>query len=127
MDHEKCCDCTEAESGAEGRQELVFESIGECGPSGEHGRPQWYRNAHEVVQLRRFRLEVKIPNQQQSLAIGQLQRYGQAWEFLLAWLRDNYANALHECARADGEIAVRRLQGEVRTLKDIIGALEPKQ
>lgn len=70
---------------------------------------------------------MKNPNAQQLQAIEHLQSRSQAWEAVLEWLRENRIHALQSCARADDEMAVRRLQGEVRTLTDLLGVLEPKK
>ncbi|MCA8017739.1 hypothetical protein [Burkholderia metallica] len=70
---------------------------------------------------------MKSPNAQQLLAIEQLQRRGQTWDVVLEWLRENHGRALSDCARVDDELAVRRLQGEVRTLAALIDALAPKK
>ncbi|KVD35431.1 hypothetical protein WI84_16305 [Burkholderia ubonensis] len=70
---------------------------------------------------------MKNPNAQQLLAIEQLQSRGQAWEIMLDWLRENHVRALADCACVDDELAVRRLQGEIRALSGVIGALTPKK
>ncbi|MBN3777436.1 hypothetical protein G3O06_07710 [Burkholderia sp. Ac-20345] len=70
---------------------------------------------------------MKRPNAQQLLAIEQLQSRAQAWEILLEWLGENHVRALAACACADDELAVRRLQGEVRALSGVIDALTAKK
>lgn len=70
---------------------------------------------------------MKIPTEQQLLAIEQLQRHGHAWNALLDWLRDHRARSLDDCARADDERAIYRLQGEARVLTDMIGTLTQKR
>ncbi|NML34520.1 hypothetical protein [Paraburkholderia antibiotica] len=70
---------------------------------------------------------MKNPTTVQSQAIEHLQRHAQAWSGLLGWLTESHARALEECARADDELAVRRLQGEVRALHGLIGTLTPKK
>lgn len=70
---------------------------------------------------------MKAPDAQQREAIANLQRLGVPWHLMLGWLQQNLTRAQHDCARADDLIHVRRVQGEIRTLADLIEYLTPRR
>ena len=64
---------------------------------------------------------------QQREAVASLQRNGPQWLQLLSWLQENRSRVLNECARADDETHIRRLQGQAHTLAEVIEALLPNR